>query len=242
MNVVPVIFTHAPDGPCSLESAAALREAGFADVFVFEDAAQPLAVETRKSMKRIATVMQSNHPNPGGQYGIDCLRGIMLCHSRVISMTGCTHVLKVDSDTVVNRADRILQAACDGVAAAGGTWHGWEFSGCCELVSVAAVHHVFGVLHNPPSWLDRAGCPEDITTGKIAASVGEVRRFAYDESGCFAAGYRYGVTPLAEHARRFDVVTFGNRHLLPGRDCEKRERVAQAMARFRRECRALREA
>lgn len=233
--IVPVIFTYSKDGACAIEAAGALRDAGFDFVLAFEDSRNQLTLETLRGLAKVATVIQSNHPNPGGQFGIECLQGILNCHRKALTMAMADYVLKVDSDTVVRDASRIMRAAEDGVAAAAWTWHGWEFSGCCALISRSAVNHAVRLLANPPPWIgDR--CPEDITIGRLAAEVGEVRRFPYDPAGGFCAGYRYGATTFEEYARRFDVVTFGNRHLLPGRDCEKRERVALTMARFRRVC------
>jgi hypothetical protein len=227
--IVPVIFTYGKDGACAIEAAGALRDVGFDFVVVFEDMHHPVTDECRKALCKLAYVCQSDHPNPGGQFGIECLRGIVDCHLQVDS----AYVLKVDSDTIVRRVGRIKQAAVDGVAAAAWTWHGWEFSGCCALISRKTLLHAQKLLANPPAWIGER-CPEDITIGRIAEEVGEVRRFPYNAEGGFAAGYRYGKTTLEEYARRFDVVTFGNRHLLPGRDCDKREKVAFTMSRFRR--------
>lgn len=231
--IVPVIFTYSKDGPCAIEAAGALRDAGFDLVVVFEDSKNPLTLEVSREISKVAVVLQSSHPNPGGQYGIECLRGIVSCHRRALGVSRADYVLEVDSDTIVRRTDRILIAASAGVAAAAATWPGCPFAGCCALISRRAIHHAAKVLENPPAWIGER-CPEDATIGRIAADVGEVRRFPYNAKGGFAAGYRYGETTLEEYAKRFDVVTFGNRHLIPGRDCERRERVAITMSRFRR--------
>jgi hypothetical protein len=239
MKIVPVIFTYSRDGACAAEAAGALKDAGFSDVVVFEDAHDPVSDAALEGIgKARAQIFASSHPNPGGQYGPECLRGIATCYRDVIAGTSADYVLKVDSDTIVVKTARLRAAAADGVAAAGWVWGGWEFGGCCALISRRAANEVLRVAteENLP-----CRCPEDVTTARIAARVGEVRRWPYNEQGGFGAGYRYGVTPLEEHARRFDMVTFGNRHLLAGSDCDRREKVALTMARFRRVLRGMRQ-
>lgn len=241
MTIVPVIFTYSLDGPCAIEAAGALRDSGFARVFVFEDAHRPLEPATRSAIAKHAVMLKSYHPNPGGQYGLECLKGIISCHARALDLSGADYVLEVDSDTIVHRTGRIIQAAKDGVSAAAMSWPGCSFAGCCALISKRTIHHAVKLLADPPPWIDRERCPEDSTIGKIADGVGTVVRWPYCESGGFGAGYRYGTTPLSEYARRFDVVTLGNRALIPGRPCEKRETVAVAMSRLRAEYRRLEE-
>ena len=239
MKIVPVIFTYSRDGACAAEAAGALKEAGFDEVFVFADTNHHLTGEAMVAIRCTgARMLPSTHPNPGGQYGPECLRGIATCYREVIAATGADYVLKVDSDTIVVKTSRLRAAAADGVAAAGWVWGGWEFGGCCALISRRAANEVLRVATEEKL---PCRCPEDVTTARIAARVGDVRRWPYNEQGGFGAGYRYGITPLEEHARRFDMVTFGNRHLLAGSDCDRREKVALTMARFRRVLRGMRQ-
>lgn len=241
MSIVPVIFTYSPDGPCALEAAGALVDAGFPVIYVAEDAFRPLLQETRAAMLDLGCrCMQTHHqPSKAGQYGRVVLTGIADTYGRIVEETGTDYLYKVDSDTIVNRTDRMREAAGAGVAAAGWAWLGWGFSGSCSLISrraAAAIREACYAAGPLPAGLSDAACPEDLASATIARTVGDVWIWPYDPAGGYGAGYQYhhATIDLAEYARRFDCVTFGNRSMLEGTPCDRRAQVALTMAEYRR--------
>jgi hypothetical protein len=65
MKIVPVIFTYSKDGACAAEAAGALKEAGFGEVVVFEDARHPVSDSALEGIgKTGARILPSTHPNP----------------------------------------------------------------------------------------------------------------------------------------------------------------------------------
>ena len=246
MNIVPIIFTYAADGPCALEAVGALFDAGFPVVYVAEDAFRPLLDETRYAAETLGAKFIPTHyqATNGGQYGRAVLAGIADAYAKVIEDTGADYVLKVDSDTVVAKTCRLRAAAAAGVAAAGWAWMGWEFSGCAALISATTVAELLRVCYGTeplPRGLADADCPEDVATSVIARGVGEVLIWPWCIEGGYGSAYQYqhAKGPLEEYARRYDICTFGNRHLLPGTPCDQRAHVALTMAEYRRVLRSM---
>lgn len=232
-----VIFTFAGDGAAAMMAGKSAIAAGLGPVFIEIDGAKPLTPEMRAAMKRQGfRVRETMFPRNKGIRGIDCYRGLLGSYSYALRDTGASHVLKLDSDTLVFRADRIKQAVADDVAAASMRTDGYRFYGCAMVLSSRLVS---GIAAHVQRWKGIPGhrnhdLSEDIATGDMAdlLDIGEVRRWPFDPAGGYCAGWRYDDTPPEVYRERFDVVTFGNRHLLTGKDCERRDKVAETMARF----------
>lgn len=232
-----VIFTFGNDGAAAMLAGRSALAAGLGPVFVEVDGKAPLTPEMRAAMKREGfRVRETMFPRNKGIRGIDCYRGLLGSYSYVLRESGASHLLKLDSDTLILRSDRIKQAVADDVAAASMRTEGYRFYGCAMVLSFRLVHSIAAHVQR---WKGIPGhrnhdLSEDIATGDMAdlLDIGEVRRWQFDPAGGYCAGWRYDDTPAATYRERFDVVTFGNRHLLTGKDCERRDKVAATMAEF----------
>lgn len=176
----------------------------------------------------------------GNLNGEECFRGMTACYAWSLQdHPEATHVLKVDSDTFVNRSAMLDEAMRDGVYAAAWSFSGWGFSGVASLLARDAVFEIESYNGRVPGMPPRM--PEDLTTGAYVSHLSagrEVRIWPYAAGGGFAASYQYskaGAT-LQEYLQRFDVVTFGSRNLIDGAlsDCDRRLEAAVWMAKARR--------
>ena len=232
-----VIFTFADDGAAAMMAGKTALAAGLGPVFMEVDGAKPLTSEMRAAMKRQGfRVRETMFPRTKGIRGIDCYRGLLGSYSYAMRDTGASHVLKLDSDTLILRADRIKQAVADDVAAASMQTEDYRFYGCAMVLSFRLVHSIAAHVQR---WKGLPGhrnrdVSEDLATGDMAdlLELGEVRRWQFDPAGGYCAGWQYDGKPAAIYRERFDVVTFGNRHLLAGKECERRDQVAATMAEF----------
>lgn len=240
--MIPVcIFTFDKDAPAALLTARRAMALGFTRVYLEVDAAHPFPPELRKAAVaegfhyRLTSFVR--HKN---LLGVECFRGLLESYRFVLRDSGAAHLLKLDSDTLINRTDRLFQAVRDDVVAAAhaDTGRNYHFYGCCCLLSARLVEYMAGVVaaFGAVPGHRNGDMPEDKVTGELAdaSGMGEVRRWDLTLEGGFAAGWKYhkATVPMAEYHRRFDVVIFGNRCLLTGKDCEKRDKVFQTMLEF----------
>lgn len=236
----PVIFTHKPDSSCVVEAAGAAMEAGLKAPWIFNDSRDPLDDLTVFCLKQMGCTVRNftRKTTIAGQYGRDCAFGIAEAYNEVLNTTKDDYVIKLDSDTVVLKLDRYNKAVQDEVLAAGWAWEGWVYSGCSCLVSRRGVDRLmeFHLNNEPlPRGLSAEYCPSDVLEYAVLKTLELPRIWPYDEKGGFGAGYLYrnSRVTLAEYARRFDVVTFGQRYLLDGEPQSRREHVARTMSSFR---------
>lgn len=243
MKIATVIFTFSCDHACAVQASESAFDAGLGPVWVFEDGASPLPGETAALLRTAGCrVERTAFPRMSNLRGVEAFRGMLDCYDRVLKFTGASHVLKLDSDTMVVSAARINKAANDDVALAAMRSDRYPFFGMAMLLSRRLVDLIGDKVSGDGGieGFDSRNFPEDIVTGTLATrfQCGEVRSWDYDPAGGFGAGYAYSEAKvgLDEYARRFDVVTFGNRHLIPGDEpsCTKRAKVAETMLEFRR--------
>lgn len=242
-TVIPVvIFTFGPDGPCALECAGAALDSGLGPVFVFDDIARALGGDTAAALRSLGVrVATTGFPRGGNLRGRAAIAGMASCYRRALAETGANWLIKLDSDTILHRPERISDVMAGGACLASWDCGGTGVSGSCMALSggvVSRLEHA-AAGRSWPAEFSPANCPEDQFTLMVARHAGSLEIFPYHPSGGFGAGWRYGeaTVPLSEYAKRFDCVTFGNRHLLTGSDCDRREQAASAMARFRSACR-----
>lgn len=237
------IFTFGPDGACALEAVSRIRKHWpRAPLYVWEDGSDLLnqdAVDTLRSRYR-AEVRPTFFERSGNLNGEECFTGMIACYAYSLeSHPEITHILKVDSDTFVNRPAMLDAAMLDGVYAAAWSFKGWGFSGVASLLSREAVFEIEAYKGRVPGLPPRMN--EDLASGAYAyhlAEGREVRVWAYAPDGGFAASYQYGKSAvgLEEYLRRFDIITFGSRNLIEGAlsDCDQRLAAAAEMAKARR--------
>lgn len=233
-----VIFTFGPDGLAALMAAESAAASGLGPVFIEIDGHKPVTPEMAGTMKSKGfRVSFTSFPTPSRLLGLDCFRGMLRSYWRIFKETGATHVFKLDSDTLVQRAGRIRQAVADNVSAAASSNPDCHFYGCAMVVSrrlIEAVGDHIDRWGGMPGFANKDLC-EDLAFGHMSdvLRLGETRRWEYNPAGSYLAGWQFDPGKTALYKARFDVVTFGNRHLLEGKSCEKRDKVAQAMFEYR---------
>ncbi len=237
-----VIFTFDCDAVAASIAADAAVTAGFGPIYVFEDAARPLPTSVRRGMENAGyRIRTTRWPRIGNLRGIDTYFGLLDSYIQVFRETSAAQIVRLDSDTYIVKGDRLKEAVFDDVAAASLVSNAYVFYGCCCVLSARLVA---GISAFVTRWggipgHDSATLAEDTATGHRARllRLGEVREWRHSNGGGFCAGYEYhrATVPLDEYARRFDVVTFGNRNLLEGSDCARRDMVAATMLEFHRQ-------
>jgi hypothetical protein len=236
-----VIFTFDADALAAAVAAASALRAGLGPVFVFEDMAKPVPDGLRREMTAAGCrVRGTAWPRVGNLRGLHTYLGLLDTYVQVFRETGASHLVRLDSDTYIVRPHRLRQAVADDVAAASLVSAGYGFYGCCCVLSarVVAATLAFVTRWGGVPGHDNASLGEDVATGHLARKLGlgEVREWHHCNEGGFCAGYEYhrASVPLSEYAHRFDVITFGNRNLLEGPDCARRDHVAATMLEFHR--------
>lgn len=243
MKIPVVIFTFSCDHACTVFAARSALDAGLGPVFVEVDAASPIPVGTTDELRRLGCrVSETTFPRNGNIRGMESLKGLLATYRKVFSATGAAHLVKLDADTVVLRPDRLKQAAKDDVSCAAMSHGGTPFFGMCMMIASRLVHTMEMLAKSQGQFagFDNGNFYEDIVTGTMSQRLrlGETRQWPFDPDGGFGAGYTYAHSKihLSEYAERFDVITFGNRHLIPGdmSSCAKRDKVAETMLEFQR--------
>lgn len=247
MIIPVVIFTFNCDHICTLVAAQSAMDAGLGPVYVYEDMKAKLPEGTADELRKMGCKVERTHFNRFRNLrGMKTYRGMLDVYCRVLGETGADHLVKLDADTYIINAERIKQAAADGVACAGMTHGSYLMYGWCYLLSrklVFAINNYQTTHGEFPGWSSDS-FPEDRVTASIAQhlGIGEVRLWPYDPEGGYGAGYAYSRAKIfmERYAEIFDVVTFGNRHLIPGNksSCAKRDDVAATMLHFNRICHA----
>lgn len=236
--MIPVcIFTFELDGPAALMAAQSAKRAGLGPVFISVDAARPLAPALRLAMMAEGfRVREATFPRVLNLRGIDCYRGLIETYQWVLKESGATHLFRLDSDSLVNRAGRIKQAVADDVAAAALRTGEYPFYGYAMVLSKRVVDGIAGVIAKFGAIPGHRGnsMAEDHATGDMAGvlDLGEVRHWDYDPAGGYGAGWHFKAGAERMYYDRFDVVTFGNRTLLTGKDCARRDQVTAAMSQY----------
>ncbi len=236
----PIIFAYDLDASCTVEAAGAAIEAGFKPPWIFNDARRPVPVEVIGLLQQMGCTVRpfTRKTTVAGQYGRDCAFGLAEAYHEVLQASKDDYVMKLDCDTVVLRTGYYREAISWGVIAAGWAWEGWVYSGCCNLISQRGVKRLldFHRSNEPyPLGLSADYCPSDVMEYAVLKTVERPHTWTYQEEGGFGAGYAYGnaKVSLKEYARRFDVVTFGQRYLLTGEEHERHEHVARTMSAYR---------
>lgn len=233
-----VIFTFGPDGLAALMAAESAQRAGLGPIYIEVDGRNQVTDEMKANMQaRGFKVSLTDFPTPFRLLGLDCFKGMLKSYRRVFAETGATHVFKLDSDTLVQDACRIRQAVEDNVSAAASTNPDCDFYGCAMVVSRRLVYSIGSHIERwggMPGFANYDLC-EDLAFGHMSdvLQLGETRRWPYSPAGAYLAGWQFSKEKTALYKSNFDVVTFGNRHLLTGKECEKRDKVAQAMFEYR---------
>jgi hypothetical protein len=233
-----VIFTFGPDGPAALLAAKSAARAGLGPVHIEVDGKNPVPPEVWREMEDAGfRVSSTDFPTPFRLLGLDCFKGMLKSYRKIFAATGATHVFKLDSDTLVQDAGRIREAVRDNVSAAASSNPDCHFYGCAMVVSRRLVYSIGSHIDRwggMPGFANRDLC-EDLAFGHMSdvLNLGETRRWQYSPTGSYLAGWQFDPTKTELYKANFDVVTFGNRHLLTGAAAERRDKVTQAMRGYR---------
>ena len=233
-----VIFTFGPDGPAALLAAKSAARAGLGPVFIEVDGVNPVSPGVVKDMEAEGFIVaHTDFPTPFRLLGLDCFKGMLKSYRKIFAATGATHVFKLDSDTLVQDAGRIRQAVADNVSAAASSNPDCHFYGCAMVVSRRLVYSIGSHIDRwggMPGFANRDLC-EDLAFGYMSdvLNLGETRRWQYSPTGSYLAGWQFNPAKTGLYKTCFDVVTFGNRHLLTGDSQSRRDKVTQAMVDYR---------
>lgn len=241
MTIPVVIFSFECDHACTVVAAGSAIRAGFGPVFVEIDGERPLPRATCGYLERMGCVLRETRFRRNGNLrGMETYRGMLESYLHAFETSGARHLLKLDADTYVVKGDLLKQAAKDDVSAAAMSFGPYPFYGWAMLLSRRLVEGI-------RDWLDewdtlpgygRADFPEDKATGTMSMrlGLGETRQWEFNPEGGFGAGYLYSRAQdsLECYASKYEVITFGNRHLIPGAksSCAKRDDVASQMMAF----------
>ena len=225
------------DSPCLLESVGAVLDLGVTpeDCFVAHSPEKPVS-EDAQNILRSQGIRFLEHDYSMRKNAHD-IQTIAKTELKALALANATHVLKIDSDTVIARMDTIKKAHMMNTMAMAWAWPGSYFAGCCSLFRRDALDYLATT-----DFADLGGVfpGEDLAQHYLLT-----RRFGFDaiqhnwhsSKGGFATGWFYDSSKrtLEEAARLFEVVTFGNRKKIPKErgGCSAREYVALTMARFR---------
>lgn len=233
-----VIFTFGPDGLAALMAAESAKKVGLGPIYIEVDGKNPVTPEMFRNMQECGfRVGYTDFPTPFRLLGLDCFKGMLKSYRRIFAETGATHVFKLDSDTLVQDAGRIREAVRDDVSAAASSNPDCHFYGCAMVVSrrlTEAIEDHIERWGGMPGFANRDLC-EDLAFGHMSdkLGLGETRRWQYSPTGSYLAGWQFNPKKTQLYKTNFDVVTFGNRHLLTGKPCEQRDKVTQAMFEYR---------
>lgn len=230
--MIGIWMSFGPDGPSLLESVAAWRER-FPDspVAVCDDGRHPMSPE---SILKLAPdhYERSDIPRFGNIRKPDAILTILDLQERMHSkFPGHPGAVKMDCDTIVNHGDWLIPGAA---------MCGFEFvnvpypMGCARYLSEEAATAVFDHLLNR-AWCMNTSLPEDGVIGVAALTLFGPECCVHPLVPRRCVGWDYRTEEYTERNLRADVVTFGNRNqMTTGTPCEKRERVAVAMAKYRK--------
>jgi len=225
--------------------------------FVIEDAAAPLSREDREALAAVgARVFFSRFHRGGNLTGAENLTG-QLQFLELAGMvagadgTPADWLLKVDSDTVVQRLDWLAGVDPEQVAAVCHEQPHWWFQGCCYALSMAWLPQLKALWEGleqasetDPRRQELAKLgplyPEDVTTGWLAVATAGARCVIAVPGFPAGLGIAHWMFKRSERDREaelcrpYAVVAFGNRMLLPSQMPEASQRLAaaQAMAFF----------
>ena len=229
------------DGPSMLESLGAVGDLGFP----MDHCA--VAVSTGKELNEqaAARVMESGAEIIPSRYyrslSIACARELLDLVSTHGERRGTSYVFQLDSDTLLLSTDSIVAAMQAGAAAMCWAWPGQRFAGCGWLIRTDVCRTLVQAIDdNHPAM---HGCPGRIGSDVLTSHLLDrlyppeaVIRHWHRPDGGYGRAWPYteDADPI-DFAGRSEIITFGNRFRIKGcRPCEKRERVALEMHRFRR--------
>jgi len=241
MRIPVVIFTFEGDHACTVFAAKSVLAAGLGPVFIEVDGEKPLPAATTAALRAMGCQLrETTFKRNMNLRSLETFQGILDSYAYVFSVTGSRHLVKLDADTYVVKADLLREAVEDDVASAGMKHGTYPLYGFCYVASqrlVLALKDWIAEWGSFPGWGNSA-IAEDRVLGTMSEKLGlgESRRWVFDAEGGFGAGYLYSKAKktLVEYSRMFEVVTFGNRGLIPGEmsSCAKRDLVAGTMLDF----------
>ena len=226
-----VWFSFGPDGPALIESVETFRETMGPDaqVAVFDEAANPLMDEC------LAVVgpdlcRHTDFPRGSNLRGWPCLFGMLDSMVEACEHFEAPGCLKVDCDTLVLGKEWIDRDAPLCGFLPGKSAHTSGMAYWMTHEAIATVKDSLAKRWRLDGWM----APEDQTISAEALWRYGPKCVLHDWNKGWAGGWYYGRVP-EERYERCQVVTFGDRRLIPGKPCgnEARTEVAHTMARFR---------
>jgi len=212
------IFSYRDDSFEAVLAARSAQNAGLFPVFVVEDGSKPLCEKVKNDLSEMEViVITSDFPRPGNLRGINCIYGMLQIFRRILRKTGATHLVKMDSDTILVSGDTIKLAAQKDPVLFGWSSPKYEFHGSTYLISDSLVE---GMIRFISRWqgipgLQNPSVAEDLAMFRMAVLFkgGDVLVSKYDPDGGFGAFWCWQ-DPEKYHeifSSRFQSVSFGNR-------------------------------
>ncbi len=230
-------FSYGPDGPSLIESVGAFREStgGNCIVSVVDDSKKPISKECLELISP-DDYMKTDFPRGSSLNGWGCVKGMLGVFQELTDKHGADGFIKIDCDTLVLGFDWIDRKSAHCGFIKGEHLYAMGMAYWLRSDVIATITESI----NGRQLLVGASAPEDQcisceTLWKYGPQCSLV-----DWSKKLAGGWQY----LNDADPRFDncqVITFGNRSLIKGKCCgnDKREKVAIAMARYRKQRKCL---
>lgn len=229
MKLTAVWFSYSKDALALRESVGHWRSRKFGESVIFEDMNSPFDAHTRLI---VGTTVPTRWPRNHRMAGWPVIRNILESLATAAEMTGATHVVKIDSDTIVEMGDWFDPEAA--MCGFGGGLANFPV-GACYAIRADVISEILGRITDPTRCLcPITQIPEDwtIATEVAMAFPGGVKVRHRGEPGGLAV-WQYA----RKNGREVESAaawTFGSRCQIPGCDGEKRERVAVTMATWRK--------
>lgn len=215
MTIPCCIFSYREDSYEVVLAARSASMAGLFPVFVVEDAAKPLSKEARHHLEEEnAVVVTSDFPRPGNLRGIECINGMLQIYRKIFEKTGATHLVKLDSDTVLTSGDSLRSAT--GYDLFGWSSPKYSFHGSTYLISSNLTEEILAFIkrwQGIPGY-NNVNCPEDLGIYRMAVLLhSKVGINAFDQAGGFGAFWQYQSPQdfFKIYFERFASISFGNR-------------------------------
>lgn len=212
------IFSYREDSDDAVLSARSALLAGLFPVFVVEEVARPISPDCREELENDGVIIVStDFPRGQNLRGIDCVSGMLQVYDRILKKTGASHLVKLDSDTILNGSKFIRLAVQKDYRLFGWGSPEHQFHGNAYVISKRHVTDLLGFISK---WkglpgFDNRSVPEDLSIFHMAIIMEstEVGISQYDVDGGFGSFWCF--QPKSTHfpvfAKKFESVSFGNR-------------------------------
>lgn len=217
-----VIFTYPPDYLAAALAVRYLRKTGVSVVLAVDESDPRVEIEG-------AAIVRTKFRRNGNLNGMETVIGQL--ETLLACCDGSEYILKVDSDSLVmglgwleGRIETVV-----GLRANDGK-HRRSLYGFCYAVREDALPAMLAHARSMPH---DEGCHEDITTGIIAAKVGQLFTYRHQDRGVRLGAYCWMDKGSIERWKElYEVLCFQREMPMPNGRLTNRRDVSNAMRRF----------